>query len=86
MAHTHHAIKDIRKSKKRTAKNLVVKRDVKRTRKDARVAIAEKQDSREELLKQVLKKIDKAVQKGIIKKNTGARYKSRLMKHFNKNK
>jgi small subunit ribosomal protein S20 len=86
MAHTHHAIKDIRQTKKRTDKNLKAKRGVKKSRKDTRVAIDKKDASREQLLKDVIKKIDKAVQKGILKKNTGARYKSRLVKYFNKNK
>lgn len=36
-----------------------------------------------ELLKDAIKKIDKAVSKGVIHKNTGARYKARLTKKVN---
>lgn len=36
-----------------------------------------------ELVKDAIKKIDKAVNKGVIKKNTAARKKSRLMKKVN---
>ena len=86
MAHTHHAIKDIRKTKKRTLRNKKVKVGVKKLRKDTRSAIEKKTDKREQLLKQTLKALDKAVQCGIVKKNTAARYKSRLMKLYNKNK
>ena len=38
----------------------------------------------EEYAKKVIKSIDKAIQAGVIKKNTGARQKSRLMSKVNK--
>ncbi|MFH0814906.1 MAG: 30S ribosomal protein S20 [Candidatus Falkowbacteria bacterium] len=86
MAHTHHAIKDIRKTKKRTLRNKKVKVGVKKLRKDTSAAITKKTAKRDQLLKETLKALDKAVQRGIVKKNTAARYKSRLMKLYNKNK
>lgn len=86
MAHTHHAIKDIRKTKKRTLRNKKVKVGVKKLRKDTSAAITKKAAKRDDLLKETLKALDKAVQRGIVKKNTAARYKSRLMKLYNKNK
>ncbi|MBI5254677.1 30S ribosomal protein S20 [Candidatus Falkowbacteria bacterium] len=86
MAHTHHAIKDIRKTKKRALRNKKVNVNVKKLRKDTRSAIEKNNKKRDDLLKETLKTLDKAVQRGIVKKNTAARYKSRLMKLYNKNK
>ncbi len=42
-----------------------------------------KDSSNNELVKDAIKKIDKATKKGVIKKNTAARKKSRLMKKVN---
>ena len=42
-----------------------------------------KDSSNKELLNDAVKKIDSAVSKGVIKKNTAARKKSRLMKKVN---
>lgn len=44
---------------------------------------ATKDTNNNELVKDAIKKIDKAVNKGVIKKNTAARRKSRLMKKVN---
>lgn len=84
MANTKSALKEIRKSKKRYAKNKVVKEELKTLIKDCRKAIEAGGTKTKELLAKTLKEIDKAVQKGVIKKNTGSRKKSRLQSFFNK--
>ena len=50
------------------------------------VALAQKKDvvNAETALKAMIKKVDKAAGKGIIKKNTAARKKSRMQKRLNK--
>ncbi|MEO0215967.1 MAG: 30S ribosomal protein S20 [candidate division WOR-3 bacterium] len=74
-------LKNIRKSRRRYLANLAKKKDLKAALKSIRRA-----RSKEEALKLypgVQAIIDKSVQDGIIKKNTAARYKSRLMKYIN---
>ncbi|PJA46740.1 30S ribosomal protein S20 [Candidatus Uhrbacteria bacterium CG_4_9_14_3_um_filter_36_7] len=44
---------------------------------------AKKTEDASELAKQIGKKLDKAASKDILKKNTAARYKSRMMKKVN---
>lgn len=78
------AIKTLRKDTKRAQKSKNVKADVKTLLKKSRKAIDEKANDAEKLVKDTIKKFDKAAQKGIIKKNTAARKKSRLMKKLNK--
>jgi len=85
MPQTKQAKKALRKSDKRAVKNKAVKKEVKKLRKQTREAIVQNEKAQiDKLLAETIKKIDKAIQKGIIKKNTGARYKSRLMKMLNK--
>lgn len=75
------AIKALRQSKKRAEHNKKVNSDIIALVRKIRKAV-EKKDSAKasEWLRQVIKKIDRAVQKKIIKKNTAARKKSRLNK------
>ncbi len=44
---------------------------------------AKKNEEAQKIINQSIKEIDRAISKGIIKKNTGARKKSRLMKKLN---
>lgn len=85
MPHKHAAIKDLRKNVKHAKKNAVIKSHIKMLVKKCRSSINAKDTTKaSEYLKEVIKRIDKAAQKGILKKNTAARKKSRLMKAFNK--
>lgn len=81
------AKKDLRQTIKRTERNEAVKNEIRyllrQTLKSIRldnVAEAEK------TIKDAIKKIDKAAQKGILKKNTAARKKSRIVKRLNQAK
>lgn len=74
------AFKALRQAKKRTLRNLFVKRNIEKLVKGTRkLAIAKKIKEAEELAKKAIKVIDKAAQKKILKKNTAARMKSRLL-------
>lgn len=78
------AFKHIRQSKKRYLKNKRVKGNLKLLIKKSRKLIeSKKKDEANELIKKAIIALDKAAQKGIIKKNTAARKKSRLMKRLN---
>ena len=74
-------LKDIRKSNKRR----IVNRHKKKQLKDALKRIIKLKTKRSALktYHAVQAIIDKAVQDGIIKKNTAARHKAQLMKHIN---
>src|SRR3989338_1569006 len=78
------AFKDLRQSHARALRNKKVVSDVTALIRRIRKVVAGKdQNKATELLRQVIKKIDKAVQKGVIKKNTAARKKPRLTKVIN---
>jgi len=77
------AIKELRKSKKRFEANIKVKEDIKNLIKKSRKMIESKDEKAKEMVYNTLKAIDKAMQKGIIKKNNGNRKKSRLHKKLN---
>jgi len=74
-------LKDIRKSNKQR----VINRRKKKKLKDALKKIVKLKTKRSALkaYPDVQATIDKAVQDGIIKKNTAARHKAQLMKHIN---
>lgn len=74
------AFKALRKSNKRAAFNQKVKSDIEALVRKVRKATGGDQAKVTDWLKQAIKKIDKAAQKGILKKNTAARKKSRLVK------
>ena len=84
MPQTKQAKIALRKSEKKADKNKLVKETIKTLVKKSRRAIEKKEKEDLDLIKTTSKKLDKAVQKGIIKKNTAARKKSRLMKGLNK--
>lgn len=78
------AFKALRQSKKKALKNKKVKSDIEALVRRVRKAVLSKDSTQaQDWLKQAIKKIDKASQKGIIKKNTAARKKSRLTKAVN---
>ena len=80
------AKKELRKSKKRAIHNKKIKEDLKTLIKKTKKAIEAGEPKAEELVKKTLKAFDKAAQKGIVKKNTKDRKKSRLAQKLNKSK
>jgi small subunit ribosomal protein S20 len=78
------AKKELRKSVKREAANLKVKKLMKTTVKDSLKKVQAEDKSVKEDLATIMKNIDKAAKKGVIKKNNASRKKSRLMKKINK--
>ncbi|BFD24776.1 MAG: 30S ribosomal protein S20 [Candidatus Parcubacteria bacterium] len=78
------AEKELRKNVKRQADNKKVKKVMKQAIKTSNKAIAAGEKLSAENLSLASKLIDKAAKKGVIKKNTAARHKSRLAKRANK--
>jgi small subunit ribosomal protein S20 len=84
MANHPSALKRYRQSQKRQAINSTNQHKLKTQLKKLKTAVASKKaDDAKGLLPQTFRLIDKSVQKGVIKKNTAARYKSRLTKSVN---
>jgi small subunit ribosomal protein S20 len=82
MANHKSALKRVRQNAKRNEINRGNRSKVRTQIKKLRAALAgHDKKSSTELLNPTVSLIDKAVSKGIIHKNTGARYKSRLTKH-----
>lgn len=82
---TESAKKALRQSKKRNLENLKFKRRFKSAIKDFRHEITAKSlDKAKNFLPSVYQAVDKAAKKGVIKKNTASRYKSRLSQLLNK--
>ncbi|MFH0853959.1 MAG: 30S ribosomal protein S20 [bacterium] len=78
------AEKALRQSKKAMVRNLKVNRTIKDLTKKALKSIDAKNiEEAKEHSSGAIKAIDKAIQKKIMKKNTGARQKSALMKKIN---
>lgn len=80
------AKKALRQSVKRTARNKVVKDELKSLRVKFRKLVTSKDEKASEIARELGKKFDKAVSKGVLKKNTAARLKSRMMAKLNANK
>ena len=79
------AKKELRKAAKRRGFNLSRQKAMKDLLKKARKFIAgNKKDDAKKLIPAAYQAIDKAVRRGIIKKNAAARKKSRLMKALNR--
>ncbi len=74
------AIKDLRQNKKRAEHNQKIKSDIAALIRKVRRAIVAKDAAKAaDWLKQAIKKLDKAVARKVVKKNTAARTKSRLV-------
>jgi len=84
MANTKSAKKAHEQSLRRRVFNLRRLRDMKNIVKEAKRLALSKDGKARELLQQAYKAIDKAAKRGVIKKNTAARKKSRLTKFVNK--
>ena len=82
---TQSAKKALRQSKKRNLENLKFKRRFKTAVKEFRKEVSAKSlEKAKGLLPSVYQAVDKAAKKGVIKKNTASRYKSRLTHLLNK--
>jgi small subunit ribosomal protein S20 len=78
------ALKALRQSEKKRARHNVVKAGLKWLRRQFLKAISKKdKEGAQSLYLKLQKTLDKAVQKGAIKKNTASRSKSRLFKKLN---
>lgn len=86
MPRTRSAAKRVRQIRKRTLRNKAIKSALRTAIRKFERALAAGANQEEvvEKLRFALKKIDKAVTKGVLHKNTAARKKSRLMRRFNK--
>jgi len=78
------AMKALRQTKKRTARNAKVKEGVEFLRRSVRKAI-EATDTKkaQEVAKELIKALDKAAQNKVLKQNTVSRLKSRLVLKIN---
>lgn len=79
MPNLRNARKALRQAHKRTLKNIKVKEAYKKALKEAGKILSSGEQLGDKI-KLVQKKLDKAAQKGVIKRNTAARKLSRLMK------
>jgi len=79
LANIKSSIKDIERSEKRRLRNKAVKSKVRTyIRKFNETAVSGNEEEKLKAFKRVQSEIDRAVSKGVLKPNTGARYKSRL--------
>ena len=76
--------KALRQTKKRTERNLAVRETLKALIKKTRRLVETKDAKAQEMVREIIKKADRAAARGIIKKNTASRIKSRIMKRLNK--
>ncbi|HHW31555.1 MAG TPA: 30S ribosomal protein S20 [Clostridiaceae bacterium] len=76
------SIKRVKIARKKNLRNTAAKSALRTSIKKCKEAIANNSDSVEEILRQTISDIDKAVTKNILHKNNAARKKSRLMKAF----
>ena len=83
MPHSLSAAIRLRQTKKITARRRLWKGRVKELVKESKKSIAVKDARAQEAVRQAIAAIDRAVSKGVLHRNTGARKKSRLMKLLN---
>ncbi|MDP3703992.1 MAG: 30S ribosomal protein S20 [Candidatus Omnitrophota bacterium] len=85
MAIKHAALKQHRKDRKRQSRNQAVRSELKTlTKRFATLVTTQKMDEARTMLHTLTSKFDRAVSKGIIHRNTAARYKSRLALRLNR--
>lgn len=78
------AKKRVKVIKKKTLRNNIQKSILRTSIRKFREAFANKASDIEEIFKNAIKSIDKAVSKNILHRNTAARMKSKLAKKYNK--
>jgi small subunit ribosomal protein S20 len=84
MANHFSALKRARQTEKRSARNRANTSRLRTTLRDLRESLAKgERKSADEVFRQTVSGLDKAVQKGVIHKNTASRYKSRLNARLN---
>lgn len=84
MANTKSAIKRMRTSEKRRLRNRSIISSVRTAIKKFERGLGQgEREQSEALLRYALRKLDKAVTKGVLHRNTAARKKSRLQRRFN---
>ena len=86
MANLKSSKKDIISNQKNRLRNLSYKTKMRTFVKKTIQAIEQKADNSAELVRETLQLIDKTAAKGVIKKQSAARKKSRLMLFLNKSK
>ncbi len=81
----HAALKQIRKDRVRQERNQAIRSELKTLTKRMHALLdGQKLDEATTLLQLVAKRYDHAASKGIVHRNTAARYKSRLTLHINR--
>jgi small subunit ribosomal protein S20 len=80
---TQSAIKAHRQSIKKNAENNIVKKRLRATVKEFVAYLSTDVEKAKELIPKLYKAIDKTAKRGILKKNSAARKKSRLMSKLN---
>ena len=84
MANHFSALKRARQTTKRTARNRANTSRLRGTLRDLRESLAKGDKTvTEQVFRQTVSALDKAVQKGVLHNNTASRYKSRLSAHLN---
>lgn len=83
MAHTKSSIKDLRRIKKRTVRNVALRSRMRTHLTKARRAVASQESDAIQRVDAACRELDRMVSKGIIKKKNASRRKSRLMKRLN---
>ncbi|MEA3293154.1 MAG: 30S ribosomal protein S20 [Patescibacteria group bacterium] len=82
---TKSAKKAVRQNSKRKKRNLGYKRKIKSLEKEAMLLISQKKIKEvKDILPKIYKTVDKSAKKGIIKKNTAGRKKSRIANLINR--
>ena len=82
---TKSAKKAVRQNAKRKKRNLGYKKKMKSLEKEAMLLISQKKIKEiKELLPKIYKAVDKSAKKGVLKKNTAGRKKSRIANLINK--
>ena len=84
MANSRCALKRVRITAKKTARNKILRSKVKNSIRRHKLAILNESEDVDTTYKQAMSQIDRAVSKGIMHRNTAARKKSRLTKAYNK--
>lgn len=84
MPNTKSAARRVRNSARKQVRNTAVRTNVKTVVKKFRAAIEAKQADSPETLRKAISTLDRAVKKGVMKRNTADRRKSRLTLALNK--
>lgn len=84
MANNKSAIKRVKITAKKTARNNIIRSKVRNSIRKFKIAVTANGENTEASLKNAISQIDKAVSKGILHRNNADRKKSRLTKRLNK--